>query len=357
MGREKNLSVGQFSLVCLCAVGLILPVSTMWSRAETIPAKSAELKYQEIPVSLISETSQLTFAGDKAGEGYFSQDGKKMIFQSERPLPADLQKKGPNPFYQIYLMDLKSGKTELVSPGMGKTTCSWIHPDLKRALFSSTHLDPQFPEKVKAELEQRRNPVKKGYAWSFDDQYDIFSVDLRTKKLTQLTHELGYDAEASYSPDGKWIVFASNRAGYDPQQLAKLSAEDRALFAKDPSYLMDLYLMAADGTHVQQLTTTLGYDGGPFFSSDGKKITWRRFSPNGAQAEIMTMDLATKVEKQVTSLGAMSWAPFFHPSGDYIVFTSSVLGYSNFELFAVDVEGKHLPIRVTKWEGFDGLPV
>src|SRR6478609_4845160 len=51
--------------------------------------------------AFLTNIRQLTFEGKRSGEGYFSADGKKMIFQSERE--AD------NPFYQIYLMDLETG--------------------------------------------------------------------------------------------------------------------------------------------------------------------------------------------------------------------------------------------------------
>jgi Tol biopolymer transport system component len=79
---------------------------------------------------LLTKTRQLTFAGRRAGEGYFSADGTRLIFQSER--------EPDNPFYQIYLMDLETGDTTRVSPGIGKTTCAWIHPHAAKVLFAST---------------------------------------------------------------------------------------------------------------------------------------------------------------------------------------------------------------------------
>ncbi|MGZ3749596.1 MAG: M28 family peptidase, partial [Pseudobdellovibrionaceae bacterium] len=306
-------------------------------------ATSPEKSFIDKPNTLVTMARQLTFEGPKSGEGYFSADGKKMIFQSER-YPG-------NPFYQMYVMDLGTGKTDLISSGKGKTTCGWIHPNLKTLLFSSTHLDPQWKKKQEEELEIRKKPVKGRYSWSFDENYDIFTSDLKGKHLKQLTKTLGYDAESSYSPDGKWIAFASNRAGYTE----KLSPEDQKLFQQDPSYMMDIYIMKADGTQVKRLTDTKGYDGGPFFSADGKKITWRRFAPNGATAEIYTMNVDGTNQKQITHMKAMSWAPFYHPSGDYIIFASSVLSFANFELFIVDSEGTKTPVRVTFNEGFDGL--
>lgn len=311
------------------------------SPSETAP--SGSFVNEQHP--LMSESRQITFVGPKSGEGYFSPDGKKMIFQSERE-PG-------NPFYQMYVLDLQSGAVTRVSPGSGKTTCGWIHPSMKKVLYSSTHLDPLTKKKTQDEYENRKKAVKARYSWSFDENYDIFSSDLQGKNIQRLTKEKGYDAEGSYSPDGQWIAFASNRAGYTEN----LEGEDKKLFEQDPSYMMDIYIMKADGSQVKRLTTSKGYDGGPFFSADGKKITWRRFSPNGSTAEIFTMNVDGSEQKQITNLKSMSWAPFFHPSGDYIIFGSSVLGYSNFELFIVDAEGKKAPVRVTFDEGFDGLPV
>jgi Tol biopolymer transport system component len=219
--------------------------------------------------SLIANIRQLTFSGAKAGEGYFSRDGRQMIFQSDRD-PS-------NPFYQIYLMDLASGKTRRLSPGHGKTTCSWLHPSSKKALFSSTHLDPDTKKKEEQEIANRNSPTKQKYSWNYDEHYDIFEVDLKNPaKLKRLTDAVGYDAEASYSPNGKYIAFASNRSAYS----APMSDEDKAHFTQDAAYMMDIYIMKADGSDVRQLTTAKGYDGGPFFSADGKKITWRRFTPD-----------------------------------------------------------------------------
>ncbi|MEZ0390920.1 MAG: PA domain-containing protein, partial [Pseudobdellovibrionaceae bacterium] len=294
---------------------------------------------------LIQNMRQLTFVGPRSGEGYFSADGKKMIFQSERT--------DGNPFYQIFLMDLESGKTTQISPGKGKTTCSWIRPDQKRVLFASTHLDPALAQKTKEEYESRKSPQKNKYSWSFDETFDLFETDLNGKNSKRLTKEKGYDAEGSYSPDGKWIAFASNRAAYTE----KLSEEEQKIFNQDPSYMMDLYIMKADGSQVRRLTKARGYDGGPFFSADGTKITWRRFAPNGQSAEVFTMNVDGSDEKQLTSIKAMSWAPFFHPSGDYLIFTTNVLGFSNFELYLVDAKGEKPPLRVSFLDGFDGLPV
>ena len=136
---------------------------------------------------------------------------------------------------------------------------------------------------------------------------------IRQEKIYhRLTDAEGYDAEGSYSPDGKLIAFASNRAAFTKE----LSAEDQKLFETDPSFMMDIYLMNADGSDVQQLTDVEGYDGGPFFSPDGERICWRRFSKDGLLAEIYTMNIDGSDEQQLTKMNVMSWAPFYHPSGE-----------------------------------------
>jgi hypothetical protein len=135
-----------------------------------------------------------------------------------------------------------------------------------------------------------------------------------------------------------------------------LTAEEKQQFDLDPATMNDIYVMDADGQNVRQLTTSPGYDGGPFFSPDDKRICWRQFSPNGAVAEVWTMNIDGSDKRQLTRLGAMSWAPFYHPSGEYLIFTTNRHGFANFELYLIDVAGKSVQVRVTYTKGFDGLP-
>jgi Tol biopolymer transport system component len=331
----------------LVAVGVILRVVREREAEPPGPAPIAAPGADAGPPHesrLLAHVRQLTFAGRRSGEGYFGADGSEMIFQSER--------EEGNPFYQIYVLDRRTGESRRLSPGHGKATCGFLHPDGRRALFASTHLDPRAREKEKQEIAERRSGKARRYAWDFDDRYDLFEVDRHTGALRRLTEARGYDAEASYSPDGKLIAFASNRAAYQ----GTLSAAERARLARDPAYFVDLYAMNADGTGLRRLTTAPGYDGGPFFSPDGRRICFRRFSADGATAEIFTVNVDGSGERQLTRLGAMSWAPYFHPSGDYLVFATNRHGLTNFELYLVDAEGAREPVRVTTSEGFDGLP-
>ena len=117
-------------------------------------ARSAERNDES---RFLSHARQLTFEGKRGGEAYFSPDGKALIFQSER--------EAGNPFYQIYVLDLESGDTHRVSPGIGKTTCAFFRPGSDEVLFASTHHDPDARAKQKAELDFRAAGKERRYSW------------------------------------------------------------------------------------------------------------------------------------------------------------------------------------------------
>lgn len=316
----------------------------MWGLA------AATLSAQTPPAPLLSEQSflsrvrRLTVEGRRAGEGYWSPDGKRLVFQSERE-PG-------NPFYQIYVLDLTTGDTKRISPGLGKTTCAFFRPGSDDILFASTHLDPRSKQFQDEELAFRASGQERRYAWDYDPAMDIFAYSEKTGTLTRLTTEQGYDAEAAYSPDGQWIAFSSMRNAYN----RGLSAEEQKQLELDPSYFGEIYIMRADGTGVRRLTTEKGYDGGPFFMKNGD-IVWRHFEENGLVANLWTMKPDGSGKRQITDFGAMSWAPYEHPSGEYFFFASNKNGFENFEVFIVDRAGTKEPVRVTYTPGFDGLPV
>jgi len=293
----------------------------------------------------LSRIRRLTVEGRRAGEGYWSPDGKRLVFQSERE-PG-------NPFYQIYTLDLSTGDVKRVSPGVGKTTCSFFRPGSDEILFASTHHDPKSKQYQDDELAFRASGKERRYSWDYDPEMDIYAYGEKSGALKRLTTARGYDAEASYSPDGKWIVFSSTRSGYDHA----LNDQETKALAENPSNFADIYIMKADGTEQKRLTNSWGYDGGPFFTHDGKRIVWRHFDANGLIADVWTMKPDGTEAKQITDFGSMSWAPYEHPSGQYFIFASNKLGFENFELFMVDAAGRKEPVRVTYSDGFDGLPV
>lgn len=295
--------------------------------------------------ALLPNTRQLIYEGNRSGEGYFSEDGRYLIFQSER--------EPENPFYQIYILDFETGDIHRVSPGTGKTTCAYFQWNGDRVLFASSHLDPDAVKKQKEELEIRASGKKRRYSWDYEPWMEIFSAKRDGSDIKRLTDQKGYDAEGSWSPDGKLIVYSSNAEAY----ARKLTKEEKERMEVDPSYFCDLFIMNADGSGKRKLTSAPGYDGGPFFSPDGKRVIFRRFSEDGHSADVYTINIDGTDERRLTDFGCLSWAPFYHPSGDYIIWAANKEGYANFELYITDVDGTKEPVRVTYTDGFDGLPV
>ncbi|MFV0388192.1 MAG: TolB family protein [Pyrinomonadaceae bacterium] len=285
----------------------------------------------------LKNIKQLTFGGENA-EAYFSADGKKLIFQSKRDgKQCD----------QIYTMNVDGSDVTMVSNGQGRTTCSYYYRSGKKILYSSTFAGNK---------ECPPNPdFSKGYVWAIYPDYDIFRADPDGSNIKRLTHSPGYDAEATISPDGKTIVFTSVRNGD-----------------------LDIYVMDRNGKHVKQLTDALGYDGGPFFSPDGKQIVYRAYhpktdaeiaryksrleqnliEPNNFEIWVMNADGSNK--RQVTKIGVASFAPYFHPSGKKIVFSSNYFADDsqkrNFDILMVNVDGTELE-RITTFDSFDGFPM
>jgi TolB protein len=271
----------------------------------------------------------------RAGEGYFSPDQKQIIFQAEEPDTG-------NPFYQIFVMDLETGKYRRVSPGIGRTTCSYFSPDGKKIIFASSHLDPD-AKKHQTEEYQRRDEDKKAgrrrnYQWDFDPSMDIFEANPDGSGLKRLTDAQGYDAEGSYSPDGKQIVFCSNRDGN-----------------------LELYIMDADGKNVRQLTHTPGcYNGGPFFSPDGKRVIFRSDRKKKDFLQIYVINSDGTGEKALTDTEGVNWGPYWYLDGRHIVYAaadhSNPTVRPNYDLWWMNVDTLE-KTRLTFAPGADVLPV
>jgi TolB protein len=312
----------------------------LWSGC--IAQTTDSLKYPE--EKHLKNLRQLTFGADNA-EAYWSFDSKSITFQSNNKawgVSCD----------QIFTMpiegeNLRDGhKPKMISTGQGRTTCSFYLKGNKKILYASTHLGG-----AECPVEPSRSGGK--YLWPVYDTYDIFVSDLNGTIIEQLTTEKGYDAEGTVSPKGDKMVFTSTRNGD-----------------------LDLYVMDLKTKKVTQVTNELGYDGGAFFSPNGKKLVFRASRPKTEQEkkeytdylkqglvaptamEIFTCNIDGSDLKQITNLGKANWAPFYHPSGKKILFSSNHKGTRGFEfnLFMMNEDGTGLE-QITYDKVFDSFPM
>jgi TolB protein len=283
----------------------------------------------------LTNIRMLTDGGENA-EAYLSFDEKKLIFQSTHgDLKCD----------QIFTMNIDGSDKKMVSTGKGRTTCSYFLPGDKKIIYASTHLAgdncPPPPDR------------SKGYAWKLYESFDIFSANADGTNLKRLTNTDGYDAEATVSPKGDKIVFTSTRDG-DPE----------------------IYTMNLDGSDQTRLTHQKGYDGGAFFSLDGSKIVFRASRPKTEEEladyedlaenamfrpttlEIYVMNADGSDIQQVTNYGKASFAPFLHPDGKRIIFSSNINSKTgrDFDLYLINTHGTGLE-QITFNETFDGFPM
>lgn len=316
----------------------------------------------------------------RAGESYFSHDGKWIIFQGS---PRALFGSGPGGSHANYGMyvaaltfDAGGSVTGMeepieVSPPGSANTCGWFYPgEPWRILFGSTLVEPSGAESAGYQRGSSR------YRWAFPVEMEVVTRVVQEiydeyREEPKVTTELdflpteyeptvmfpkpeGYTAECALSPDGRHIVYCQ----VDPDT------------GVGDIWIRDL----ENGTEVRAVEAD-GYDGGPFFSPDGMRICYRSDRVGNNQLQLFVADLAfdengsvTGIEReyQLTDNAHVNWAPYWHPSGEMLVYASSQVSHMNYEVFAIEVPalgaedsgpGSYDIRRITFADGFDGLPV
>ncbi len=321
----KSIRFSRWAPAVLTAVVFLSGCSTQES-----PAVARDVEEGE---PFLANLTQLTFGGQNA-EAYFSSDGERLIFQrTDSVAECDQQ----------YVIGIDGSGMTRVSNGLGRTTCGYFYDGGSRVLYSSTfHAGEACPPPP---------DMSRGYVWALYD-FDIYTSLPDGSGLQRLTETVGYTAEATLSPDGETIVFTSVMDGD-----------------------LDIYTMNVDGTGLKRLTSTVGYDGGPFFSPDGSMIVYRSWHPSSqeeidsyqallsdglvrpSRMEIWVMNSDGTEQRRVTDLGGANFAPFFHPDGRRIIFSSNFeMGGRDFNLYLTGVDGSGLT-KVTTYGEFDGFPM
>jgi len=204
------------------------------------------------------------------------------------------------------------------------------------------------------------------------------------------------DMYPSVSPDGKQVVFQSNRSGSNqlfimdmedgkPRQLTDFTggAETPAFSPDGQSIVFDVYVgednndvytIRPDGGSLQQLTDSPGYDGHPHWSADGKRIVFNsdRTSPDPEAGwsdrwhEIFSMNTDGSDVRQHTQCKAVCTYGSLSPDGTKVLYrkVTSTAGFNwelgnidgNSEIFMADIDGGN-ETNLSNNAAFDGWPV
>jgi TolB protein len=392
---SKGIAVPIIALTLAFAVLAAQPASGSAPAAKTDPANPEPpkpLDWKTLEAPLLTDHVQLTSRDKfvKAGEAYFDHNSppRWVIFQA---VAVPEKGKEPDPFYAMYVAKLRYDGEKIagieepvqVSPPGSANTCGWFDSVTPhRIIFGSTINAPQAKERPGFRVGTNK------YVWQFPAEMEIVNRSVvevfdneharRAKEYdetygatchnpppwptdtvaTPVFARPNYDAECSYSKDGRFILYAHVR--------------DEPTRGKDDA---DIWIFDTKTGQQHEIVHADGYDGGPFFSPDGKRICYRSDRKGDDLLQLFVADLkfdddgdggvpiGITREHQVTANQHVNWAPFWHPSGRFLVYGTSEMGHANYEIFAVEVsppEGKPVEQlrkrRITYANGADVLP-
>ncbi len=183
-----------------------------------------------------------------------------------------------------------------------------------------------------------------------DGNPEIYVMDADGKNQRRLTNNLARDYEPSWSPDGKRIVFISDRDGH-PLRIPGF-------------FSSDIYVMDADGGNQQNLTNHPADDRDPSWSPDGKRIVFQsdRDNDKGHNIEIYVMDADGSNQLNLTKNLTSDTDPAWSPDGKRIVFSAQREGHVVhnldiiYEIYVMDADGANQH-RLTENRNNDWRPV
>lgn len=308
----------------------------------------------------------------KAGEAYFSPDASWIIFQA---VPAG---EPEDSHYSMYVAKLERdaqgsvtgiGRPLRVSEPGSANTCGWFHPNAPQTVIFGSTIEP-FTTEESAGYQRESSD----YAWLFPGSMEVTSRTIPeifydrlpegaqrpvvvwgedAERAVPIWERDGYDAECAYSPDGRYIVHTQVDPGTGDG---------------------DIYIFDTRTGEQHPIVVAPGYDGGPFFSPDGQRICYRSDRRGNDELQLFVADLAfddagvpsLAKERAITDNAHVNWAPYWDPTGSFLVYTTSEEGHHNYEVFSIEVPAQDAPDigvselanrRITTARGFDGMPV
>jgi len=366
---RRSLPFVPFALVLCLTAALAFPPFCRVAEADGSPSSASEGEpagNTAGEAANLGEVVQLTFPDEfvKAGEAYLSPDGERMIFQAT---PTPPEGEAAEPFYSMYVAEVvwdgagedrapvRLETVRRISPPGTANTCGWFHPtDPDVVIFATTIGEPSESTPPGYQRASGR------YRWMFPPEMRIVrcrlsEVDGTADALEVLIEGDAYIAEGSLSPDGRHLVYCSLETNEG-----------------------DLYVHDLRTGRTTAVVTARGYDGGPFFSPDGRRICYRSDRTGTNLLQLYVADLRFDVdgsvigierEHQLTFNEHVNWAPYWHPDGRHLIYGTSAMGHHNYELFICDADPGDLPgsdgpvrygtrnRRVTHAGGADVLPV
>ncbi len=156
-----------------------------------------------------------------------------------------------------------------------------------------------------------------------DGDDEIWYITVDGNNLRQITQSDGVDKDPVWSPNNDVIVFASERANYNPNG-TNLG-------------LTEIFSVTNDGETVTQLTDDQGSSYSPSFSADGTRITFASDRGGKGNIYVMNADGENPVRLTLNPL-VENRQPAFTPNGQSIVFLSNQ-GGDNFQFYIMDANG------------------
>jgi Tol biopolymer transport system component len=207
---------------------------------------------------------------------------------------------------------------------------------------------------------------------------EIFVISSRGGAPTRLTRHRGSDSNPTWSADGRFIAFESNRHGrhryHQDSDVFVMKADGSGIreltfannFDGDPAWSWlnriafesertgqsDIWTIDAQGKDEQQLTTSRGYDADPAWSPDASKIVFTSDRDNGDR-EIYVMNADGTGQTRLTSSPGFDQNPSWSPNGKLIAFDSMRDG--NLEIYVMRADGSG-QTRLTNHPALDALP-